>query len=332
MITAAVLSRLGYNVVLIDKAFGAKPQWEHVHLLNLPGWKTLCDLIPDLEEELVSQGAACGSQALLQQERLCTEDTRVRPSRRCIDEALLNTLPQAVRRITGKVVSLNLDRAGAQVTLDDERVYTGALVIDASGRSRASLDAIGRIQGAPVDLHQGPASGGYVSTILEGVTPARNQIALRGKYQASGILLLKEGEDRWRLTLQLDTMPTSALAIDSFQRLIKQRVSPELSALFLGASLVGEPFLFGGVRTERAEWSSQKLEGIPWIILGDALLTTPPWLGWGIEQLVTHIKLLQDGLLNHDSIDDIRSSIDRSARDVWLEAAMKETLRGFLAA
>ncbi|MEH6570167.1 MAG: lycopene cyclase family protein [Halioglobus sp.] len=332
LIVAGVLARSGFSVVLIDKAFGAKPQWEHVHLLNSQSWEDLCDSIPGFEEELKAQGAACGSQVLLKPDGLCTEDTRPRPSRRCIDLALLRTLPDSVKQVSGRVSSLNLDPTGVQVTLYDERRYSAAFVLDASGRSRMSLNAVGQIQGCPVDLHQGPASGGYVSTVIKGVNLPQNQIALRGSYQGTGILLLKEDENCWRLTLQIDTVPTEMLATDSFQELLSELASPEISELFAGASVVGAPFLFGPVRAERVHWNEKKLEGVPWIILGDALLTTPPWLGWGVDQIVTHSKLLNQGLLNHASIDDIRSSIDRSARDTWLQATMKETLRSFTTA
>jgi 2-polyprenyl-6-methoxyphenol hydroxylase-like FAD-dependent oxidoreductase len=329
LIAAGVLARSGLGVVLIDKAFGAKPQWEHVHLLSSQSWQDLCDSIPGFEEEIVFQGAACGSQVLLRPEGLLAEDTRTRPSRACIDLALLRTLPKGVKKISGRVTSLNLDQTGVQVTLHDKSEYSGSFVIDASGRSRMSLNAISQLQGEPVDLHQGPASGGYASTMIEGVSLTQNQIALRGKYQNTGILLLKEEENRWRLTLQTDDIPTEDLATESFQKILSDQTSPELSAVFSGASTVGDPFLFGVVRVERVEWNIEKLEGMPWIILGDALLTTPPWLGWGIEQLVTHSRLLREGLQSDASIDDIRNAIDRSARDTWLQATMKETLRGF---
>jgi len=332
LIAASTLARMGVRVTLVDNGFGTKPQWGHVHFLQPDSWQGLCDLVPGFEDEIISRGACCGSEMILGQDQVEVGDIRARPSRHCIDRTLLETLPEGVNCVVERVVSVVLGKGGVQLTLSDGRRIGGDLLIDASGRSRVSLAAITKFQGTQVDLHQGPAAGCYMSTLIDGVMLPEGQIALRGRYKGTGVLLLKEKENTWRLTLQLEQTALEAGVVEVFEEFISRPISPDIPELFSAATIIGPAQLFGAVRTERIEWREDSIQGIPWIILGDALLTTPPWLGWGIGQLVQHIQLLQDGYLRYSTVENIRASLDKSARDAWLQATMKEALRGLLAA
>lgn len=332
LVSASILADLGKQVTLIDNGFGAKPQWDHIHLLEDEPWQDLCELVPGFEQALIDAGAASGAEVLLQRDLSSSAGKRVRPSRRLIDETLFKILPKGVTRVSARVASLELNEFGVEVALEDGHKCHGTLLIDASGRGRASLSAIARIQGTQAELHQGPAGGSYVSAIAEGPYLPNEKIALRTRYEETGVLLLKEENSQWRLTLQLENHCSGDSAKDELQKIISSSIQVGRHNLFSGTRIVGEPFLFGSVRAEYLAWSESAIRGIPWIILGDALLTTPPWLGWGFAQLTNQVQLLRQGLRDCNSIDDIRSSIQRNARDAWLQATMKETLRGLMAA
>jgi hypothetical protein len=201
------------------------------------------------------------------------------------------------------------------------------LLIDASGRARASFTVVSQFSGHPLPVDTGPRTGAYVSQAVRGVKLRDGQLGFRIRDSSGlGILLCKEGEDLWRLTLQLPLGRKIPVGSDDVLQLARQLSDERVTSALLNAVPVGGPDPYGAQAAERVatDEASRLPEG--WLVVGDALLSTAPSLGWGIAQIVEQVLAIDDGIQQNATTRVLRQSLGILAQQRWTQAMTRDAL------
>ena len=326
MLCAAVFARHGIRPLCVDKPDPRRPQLSHVHFFDRLTWEGLERLLPGLGSCLRRAGVALGDES-----SYSFEDAAVRNLRPLPD---IMELDQAIRRVTGPLLDRRGDLSGVRFHETSWRLQFGAveevetpLLIDASGLARASFIPVSAIAGRSLPVDSGPATSAYVTQLFRGVVLRDGQLGFRVRNSGGlGALLSRMGEGLCRLTLQLppgEKMPGNTEGVVRLiQRLNDVRVATALDQ----ALAVGAPIPSGARRAETVA-----LDGIGclpdgWLVVGDALVSTAPYLGWGLAQIVEQGLAIDDGLASGKPIPVVRNTLTELARHRWREATTRDAL------
>jgi 2-polyprenyl-6-methoxyphenol hydroxylase-like FAD-dependent oxidoreductase len=336
MLSAYVLAGRGFRVSIADPEPGSgaktRPQSRHAHVFREETWERLSHLLPGLTDELAKRGypplpapSAAGGPPE------SPPDTKARPwpDRPALDSALWALCHPVLAEIHA-VRASHLDFTEGRVRAPGCGSGSYDLVVDATGTARASLASVASAVGGPLPLLEGPASGGYVTFRITCVqtSPSATTHATRDFDTGMGVILSRSGLERWLLTLQLPQGATPPESLDSALEVLARLEDSQIHTLCRGAR-TSEPLArFGGRPATRL--ALEECPHLPdaWLPLGDCTLTTQPYLGQGVDQVVSQVGLLDDGLGRGQSIPAIRSRMAEQTMDRWAQATLTEALLG----
>lgn len=313
LLASRVLADRGFTVTLATRehlAVTPQPSWQHVHVMSGPTLAKIEQLAPGTTP------------------RWHRVSGQRRPDRAELDHALAaSCLPVVEGRTIAGPFTMDWGGDEAAVTWQDGTLWTGEVVVDASGAARASCAAIAERLGGPVPMDSLAGTGRYTSAVLDGVTVPSSDgfTAVRGPEPGWGALLLALGDRAVRITMQTPAsvrLSTAAELRDAWETLD----SAELTATCRAGDVAAPLARWGPHPTMRVVL--EECAGAPpgWYPIGDALLVTPPHLARGIAHLVEQVALL--GAL-HPEIDnhsEVQASLAELSALRWMDAAMVEGL------
>lgn len=332
LLAASTLARCRKSVVMIERVQPRRPQTPHVHLISTDIIEQIDLLCPGFSIALAATGAPVADCNTLDADLPAAGIERCWPSRCQFDLALATAISPSVERVEADVQQIVRTGEGWQLLFGDGRMLSADRLIDASGRRRVSAGAIAQEIGQALPLDTGPRGGGYVSMLLENLSLPASAVGLRvrGDLRFPGLLLLREDPRHFRLTLQLPPgrpLPettTAALA------LLNQHPDPRLHSALNHAVAAGPIHRFGAQSAEILDISVGCGSTADWLIMGDALAVTPPYLGRGIAQACWQARILDESLQADTSWLTTRQTLHDAMRDSWLEATTRDALAGLL--
>lgn len=319
LLAGRILESHGLSVQCIDANYGAvSAQSDHVHFFAQPALEVIARWCPDFRQRLIEQGvrpADCDGRST------AIDTGSLWPSRRAFDGALHAACQPRNRVLLDRVRRIGY-RQGSWVLSGRFGSVRSRILVDASGRSRCTLNHVGRLAAKPVVINEGPSTASYLSCVTSGVNAAGSQLVvkLRGVEDEVSLLALRLEKEKWQLTL--------ALPPDSAIRNWKTAVNalPAQARTFLdGHQHPAKTHRYGGQRSSFL-MADNSTTPAGWLPLGDSLFTSPPYQGNGVHNLVAQLRLLDDGLHHKRSLPDIRDSIFDLANSAWLRATLLDTL------
>ena len=319
LLATRILEGHGLSVKCIDPNYGAvSPQSDHVHYFAQPALDAIDRWCPGFRALLIERGAGVTDRH--GQETDCATGT-VWPSRRAFDQALYQACRPQGKVLLHRVRLIGL-RHGTWTLSGQFGSVRSRLLIDASGRSRCTLNRVGSLSTSTIVVHEGPPTGAYMSCVTDRVRAPHSQLVvkLRGDDQEAGLLALRLDKSRWQLTI---TLPPGS-AVRSWDEAVRKLAKPARSFLE-GHRAPAKINRYGGQRSSFVV-AGESTTPSGWLPLGDALFTSPPYQGNGVSNLVQQLCSLDDGLWKETSFQNVRKSMLDLANSAWMQSTLLDTL------
>ena len=288
------LARSGLRVVLLGADNRPAPQASHVHLFRDTLWPRLFALVPKLEPLLRSQGASfLPPTAIDMKVTPANREAQSPGSRRVLDDLLRRaTSGSAAERRRERFRSARHDGAAWTIEMTGGTQLHAAWLIDASGSARSTARAVGDALGEPLPLDEADAEFSYATWRFAGALPTRPGAAQQfwSPEFRVGVVVAPD-RDTWLLTIQ-SVEPVAEPLPGSPADLLDAIGDAQLARVCADAEAVGKPGRWSTAPITRMDLQSAASAGLPWLAIGDALVTTPPILGWGFEQIVEQCSAL----------------------------------------
>ena len=336
LLCATVLLRNGIQPLLIERPIYRRPQLAHVHFFDSWTYEGLEQLLPGLQQVLVQSGVPQGNEGNYSFGIAEAEEARPLPTILQLDGAVRKIVLAECGIQQRKLLRLGFENNRWELQFDSCQSIESPLLIDATGRARVSFNAVSHFTGQPLPLNTGPKTSVYVSQVLRNVNLRCGQLGFRVRDKSGlGALLCREsGESResregrglWRLTLQLPAGVRVPDKSEEVMRLVLRLSESRAASAILDAIPVGKPIPFGAQAAERV--ATDEAPNLPdgWLAVGDALLSTAPYLGWGLAQIVEQMLALAEGLEQDLSIPDLRNKLNKLAYQRWVQAMTRDAL------
>jgi 2-polyprenyl-6-methoxyphenol hydroxylase-like FAD-dependent oxidoreductase len=332
LLAASVLVRQQQDVIVVERPVPRRPQNDHVHLIGTQVLDQIAGLSPGFDDALREAGSPVADVSALDIAAPVAGNKRLWPSRYQVDAALGRIVEQHVEIVRCGVREVSWRSGSWHLELSNGQLLTCQRLIDASGRRRVCLEAITERIGHALSLDTGPRGGGYVSLLLENVDLPQTKLGLRvrGDPETPGVLLLRETNQLCRMTLQLPPgypLPEHASAA---LRLLTRLPDEHVQSALAGAACAGPLSRFGAQAAEILDLSAAAPASDDWLVMGDALACTPPYLGWGIAQACQQVKILFEGTGRGERWLDIRQKQHQAMNRNWLQATTQDALVSLL--
>lgn len=334
---AIALSRSGYQVQLLEARDRDQPSPRHVHVHRL-----VPEAIADLEHltsgptsgltsglpsALAEAGGQSGRWGQARQGQLTWHGNTWIADLSMIERALAAVAEaQGVRLGFGDAVeTLAPGPVGWQATTPSGSPMTADLLVDATGGGRISL---GLLEPHLPDLTLDDLGSAQVYVSWQGsgepgpawmvgwaaASDGAGGTALTGLMQTTA-------DGRVRLTCRhaTDAGPGQAPPLEA----IRQAGGPELAQRLDRVSLQDRPVRYLTPGARRVDLDAVDLSGLPPLILvGDALLQSPPRFGEGMRHALDHARQIEAALSRNTHPHQIARDLSLSARRVWLGVGM----------
>lgn len=305
LIASAILARQGHDIALFGEAPQSSSQALHVHRLADASWDRLVQL--------------AGPDAELPQEW---------PGRPIFDQ-LLADFAGGLSHVMqgGRYTSADYSNGVWQVS-GTTRNIEARWLIDCSGARRATARSVSGVMGTPLCIDEVEHSVSYASWFL--ATPADEgscgPVSCWCPQWEAGLLVELEASGLTRFTLQDYSSGRYPADIERLCAILEESGQLAfLSVLSVKEALVG-PHIWPTVPASFADIAQVCGADVPWIALGDALLITPPSLGWGLTSLAEHLSIL-DRHARANSLADAGMVLDALCRHRFMQAMMASQLR-----
>lgn len=326
LLCASVLKHHGVQALVVDRPTSRRPQLAHVHFFDSWTWSGLEHLLPELRNALLSKGVPEGGDCNYSFENAVGGQARPLPTMLELDHSV-RELVSAECDIQSRLLHLSLDDRCWSLVFDDSRKVEAPLLIDASGRARASFSTVAKFIGQPLPIDTGPRASAYVSQVMTGVELRRGQLGFRVRDKSGmGALMCRDGKELWRLTLQLPPGGRIPANSEGVMQLVSKLDSVRARYATLNALPVGRPIPFGAQAAECVAIADLSHPPDGWLVLGDALLSTAPHLGWGLAQIVEQVLAIAAGLQQNISMPDLRRKLGGLAYERWAQATTRDAL------
>ena len=318
LLAATVFGRHGYSVACVEVSPDLPArQSDHVHLFQAESLNTIDAWMPGFMRSLVENGAI----------RVDGDGYTVaagaghpHPSRAVLDTTLRVLCEQRI--FHAKALAIHDEGDCWRLQLSDGGDLSGRRIIDASGQARRSLSGVSTSATSQLVLHEGPRTGGYLSTVVSrlGTPPDLGVMRIRGSENSPGLLGIRLDCRRWQVTLQF---PAGA-ALTSWEAAVNA-LPPSVREMFSRHRRVTPAIRCGGRRSTFLGADKPCRPG-NWLPIGDALLCTPPYQGNGLANIVSQLRCIDEGLEIGSSFEQISDQVWDEAQSVWMQAAMMDAI------
>ena len=302
MIIGKGLAQSGLRVVLLGFDDRPAPQASHVHLFKDSLWPRLFELVPDLEAQLQAEDAKTLPPAAIDRDIVPASETSVSPgSRRILEEQLRRaTSCSAIVRRPERFRNAKHVQGIWKIEATGGTHLSAAWLIDATGSARSTARAVGDALGEPLPLDEADAEFSYTTWRFAGALPqdpCSGQQFWSSEFRIGAVVA--PDDDYWLLTLQ-SVEPLPDPPPETPADILETIDDMQLAQICEGAEAVERPSRWTTAPITRMDLQPIASSDLPWFAIGDALVTTPPILGWGFEQIVEQCSAVGDSVVSND--------------------------------
>ena len=320
LLAAAAAVRAGYRVTVLERDLlpagpeprNGVPQSEQAHILLHRGLLAIESLLPGIEADLLAHGGAqfntgeilwFGEHGWMPQRPWSYEIISLsRPLLESVVRERVSALPGLTITQGVRVSGLRRADRGWQVLDHDEVVATGALVIDASGRTSRLphwLDDLGLTAPEPavIDAVLGYATRRYRGTLpidTGAVVPATPD-------HPAGALVLRIEDDGWLVCAGGCGDQRPGRTNEEFEHYLTQLRDPLIAEIVANLEPDGDVAIHRQTANRRLDYGSAPDWPAGLLVVGDAMCAFNPIYGQGITVAALQAELLRTALVTSPS-------------------------------